>query len=153
MVSRQQLPSLKNLAVGDAAELKALWRSLFKSTPPKVGRKEFFVRILAHEIQRRAHGDLSRAFIKALRTFEADKPWLEEPGADHMLLRAGARLVREWGGETHEVMVMERGFAYRGRSYTNLSEIARNITGSRWSGPRFFGLRSQSKRKGAIETG
>lgn len=70
-----------------------------------------------------------------------------------MLLRAGARLVREWGGETHEVMVMERGFAYRGRSYTNLSEIARNITGSRWSGPRFFGLRSQSKRKGAIETG
>jgi hypothetical protein len=149
--SQQELPNLVNLAAGDAAALKALWRSLFKSTPPRVGRKEFFVRILGHEIQRRTFGDLSKASAKALRAFEEGRRSVETAGSNDPHLRAGTRLIREWGGATHEVMVMERGYAYRGRSYTSLSEIARNITGAHWSGPRFFGLRSQSRRDGATK--
>jgi hypothetical protein len=152
MGSRQQHPNLVGLASVDAPALKALWRSLFKSVPPNVGRKEFFVRILAYEIQRRANGDLSKSSVKALRNLEAGGRSVETSGPSDPHLRAGTRLVREWGGATHEVMIMERGYAYRGRSYASLSEIARNITGARWSGPRFFGLRSQSKREGATKT-
>jgi hypothetical protein len=149
---RQPHPNLINLASVDAAELKALWRSFFKSPPPRVGRKEFFVRILAYEIQRRANGDLSKSSVKALRNFEGDSQSAKTSGSSDPDLRAGTRLVREWGGVTHEVMVMERGYAYRGRSYSSLSEIARNITGARWSGPRFFGLRLPSTRGAAAKT-
>ena len=55
-------------------------------------------------------------------------------------LRPGARLIREWRGETHEVLVTEDGFLWRGENWRSLSVIAREMTGTRWSGPRFFGL-------------
>jgi hypothetical protein len=58
------------------------------------------------------------------------------------VLRLGARLVRIWKGATHEITVVERGFAYRGQSYRSLTEIAKAITGAHWSGPRFFGLKA-----------
>jgi hypothetical protein len=58
-------------------------------------------------------------------------------------IRAGARLLREWNGRTHIVTVEVHGFSYAGRSYQSLSAIARDITGARWSGPRFFGLISK----------
>jgi hypothetical protein len=57
-------------------------------------------------------------------------------------LRLGARLIRTWKGTTHEITVVERGFAYRGRRYRSLTEIAQAITGAHWSGPRFFGLKT-----------
>ena len=145
------LPDLAALLSSDIAALKATWRAAFKSAPPKVARKEFFIRMLAFEIQRRTYGDLSKAALKTLRQFERrERTSQAAPIATD--LRAGARLIREWGGATHEVMVMERGYAYRGRSYTSLSEIARCITGARWSGPRFFGLRVPTQRSKARET-
>ncbi len=145
------LPDLPTLLSLDIAALKATWRIAFKSAPPKVARKEFFIRMLAFEIQRRTHGDLSKAALKTLREFERREPTSQAaPVATE--LRTGARLMREWGGATHEVMVMERGYAYRGRSYASLSEIARCITGARWSGPRFFGLRVPTQRTKARET-
>jgi hypothetical protein len=138
------LEQLKSL---DTAALKAAWRAAFKSAPPRAARGEFLVRFLAHEFQVRANGGLRKSSLKALSEFERVENSLAESVASaEMKLRAGTRLLREWGGSTHEVMIMERGYAYRGRSYTSLSEIARCITGARWSGPRFFGLRSQSKR-------
>ena len=63
-------------------------------------------------------------------------------------IRAGTRVVREWNGRTHSVTVEEEGFTYAGRSYRSLSAIARQITGARWSGPRFFGL---ATKKGASD--
>src|SRR5690348_5585836 len=142
--ARAPLPDLASLFSLDVAALKSVWRIAFKSVPPNVARKEFFIRMLAYEIQRRIHGDVSKSALKTLRQFE-DKGRSPEVAAADATLRAGTRLVREWGGATHEVIIMERGYAYRGRSYTSLSEIARCITGARWSGPRFFGIRS-SKR-------
>ena len=57
-----------------------------------------------------------------------------------MSTKAGTRLVREWQGTLHEVIVLDRGYLWKGKTYRSLSEIARSITGARWSGPRFFGL-------------
>ncbi len=145
------LPDLATLMSLDIAALKATWRIAFKAPVPRVARKEFFIRMLAFEIQRRIYGDLSKEVLKTLRQIQSRERKSEDaPVAED--LRAGARLIREWGGATHEVMVMDRGYAYRGRSYASLSEIARCITGARWSGPRFFGLRVPTQRSKARET-
>ncbi len=66
---------------------------------------------------------------------------------------SGARLFREWRGEMHRVTVLENGFEYRDRRYRSLSVIAREITGTRWSGPRFFGLRDRSRTGGPTHAG
>jgi Protein of unknown function (DUF2924) len=63
--------------------------------------------------------------------------------------KAGTRIVREWQGRLHEVSVLENGFEYGGRTYRSLSEIAREITGTRWSGPAFFGMRKRETRRAA----
>lgn len=146
-MTHRNLLDLAELKLLGTAALKSAWRAAFKSAPPRAAHKEFFIRFLAHEFQVRANGGLRKSSLKALNEFEQTKSSSAELVADSVpKLRAGARLLRQWGGAAHEVMVMERGYAYRGRSYTSLSEIARCITGARWSGPRFFGLRSQPKR-------
>ena len=61
-----------------------------------------------------------------------------------MSLKPGARLVRAWGGEIHEILVVEDGFLWRGKTWSSLSAIAREMTGTRWSGPRFFGIATAS---------
>jgi len=62
------------------------------------------------------------------------------------LLKPGTRLLREWGGRTHTVIVLDEGFEYDGERYRSLTEIARHITGAHWSGPRFFGLREPAAK-------
>jgi hypothetical protein len=146
MAHRLQVPTLVDLAALDATALKALWRKLFKSAPPKIARKEFFVRMLAYAVQCKTYGHLTKESLRKLRGFDEGKS-VAEASARVPKFGAGTRLVREWRGTTHEVMVMERGFAYRGRSYASLSEVARTITGARWSGPRFFGLRSPRREE------
>ena len=147
------LVDVEHLKSLDGAALKAAWRAVFKSAPPRAAHKEFFIRFLAHEFQVRVNGGLRKSSLKALDEFErAENSSAMLAAAADTKLRAGTRLLRQWGGVAHEVMVMERGYAYRGRSYASLSEIARCITGARWSGPRFFGLRSQSKRAASERT-
>jgi hypothetical protein len=63
-------------------------------------------------------------------------------------IKLGTRLVRQWQGETHEVTLLDSGYAYRGQRYASLSEIARFITGTRWSGPLFFGLKTVERNQG-----
>jgi hypothetical protein len=143
---------MATLRIGNVKQLEALeidalrmaWRQVFKSSPPKAARKEFFVRILAHALQGKAHRVLSKACVKMLSEFESVKCVESCVGGPQKEVGPGARLIRHWGGRDHEVMVMERGYAYRGASYSSLSEIARRITGARWSGPRFFGLKRKS---------
>lgn len=142
----ERLPDVATLLTLDIRALKAAWRAGFNSPVPNVARKEFFVRILAYETQRRMHGDLSRTALKTLRELARDS--LDARATDGPI-GPGTRLIREWGGSTHEVTVTDHGYAYRGRSYASLSEIARSITGARWSGPRFFGLRSHQRSAAA----
>ena len=104
-------------------------------------------RRLAYELQARAHGDLpaeARRRLKRLhQAFKADPAYTPLPGLG---LKPGTVLTRTWRGVMHHVDVMDEGFEYRGERFGSLSEIARRITGTRWSGPLFFGLKDVAER-------
>jgi hypothetical protein len=98
--------------------------------------------ILAYRLQEKAYGGLKASTRKRLMRLAADlerDPQAQPSPAQR--IKAGTKLIREWRGETHEVTVIDRGFEYRGKQWDSVSEIAREITGSRWSGPLFFGLK------------
>jgi hypothetical protein len=119
--------------------LRVEWRRLFGDEPPRVSR-DLLVRALAYRVQERALGGLSRASLKRLQEL-ADNPEGRGPPPEQAAsLRPGAKLVREWHGRTHIVLVTDTGFDYAGSSYKSLTQIAKLITGAHWSGPRFFGL-------------
>jgi hypothetical protein len=117
--------------------LSAEWRRLFGGEPPRLSR-DLLVRALAYRVQERALGGLSRASLKRLR--ELNPEVLGPPPDQAASLRPGAKLVREWHGRPHIVLVTDTGFDYAGSSYKSLTQIAKLITGAHWSGPRFFGL-------------
>jgi DUF2924 family protein len=127
------------------AELRRVWKERL-GTPPAIASTELTRRWLSWELQARARGGFDATTRRRLRqlckAFRADPPstTLRDIG-----LRPGSMLAREWNGVTHRVMVLEEGFAWNGQKYDSLSAIAFRITGTRWSGPRFFGLRQQSK--------
>lgn len=125
-----------------------LWTELFKREAPSQVRRELLVRILAYRIQEVAHGGLSAATKRRLaelaRRFAAN-PNAEIPGGPK--IKPGTRLLREWKGRTHNVTVVEQGYEYSGKRYTSLSQIARLITGTRWNGPLFFGLRPRRSER------
>jgi hypothetical protein len=123
-------------------ELRALWRAKFKSEPPKAFGPDLLRRSLAYRIQEKAYGGLDPATRRVLNQLVAQ--YLKAPTGKIVMprrVKPGAILVREWKGERHHVTVLEDGFAYQGKTHDSLSEIARLITGTRWNGPRFFGLR------------
>ena len=121
-------------------ELRKEWRRLYRSQSPRLS-KDLLVRAIAYRIQELRYGGLSKATRRKLTSLVEARDsgaGLAKNGAQR--IRAGSRLVREWNGRTHTVTVEEEGFTYAGRNYRSLSAIAREITGARWSGPRFFGL-------------
>jgi len=119
--------------------LRVEWRRLFGSDPPRLSR-DLLVRALAYRVQERAMGGLSRASLKRLRELAENAEGRGPPPEQAASLRPGAKLVREWHGSTHIVLVTDTGFDYAGSSYKSLTQIAKLITGAHWSGPRFFGL-------------
>ena len=138
------LASLTHLSIGT---LRALWPRWFDHPPPVHIRKDWMVRALAYRMQERTAGGLSKATRTHLRRLAeigkaqpARKKIVETPQ-----LKPGTRFIRQWRGEAHQVTVETTGFAYRGKRYRSLSVIARTITGTRWSGPRFFGLTAEAK--------
>jgi hypothetical protein len=123
-------------------DLLARWRAAFgRPAPAKISR-ELLVRALAYDVQAKVFGGLAPATKAKLIRLAAE---IRERGDAAITtgprIKPGTRLIREWRGDTHEVTVLERSFAYRVRTYDSLSEIARVITGTRWSGPLFFGLK------------
>lgn len=135
---------LSELAQMSTVELRQAWRRLFQQPPPPLSR-DLIVRALAYRLQEVAQGGLSKATQRHLRalaqrgrggSFVPDTPAM----LPALLLRPGTRLVREWHGRSHVVTVTEAGFEHEEQRYRSLSQIAKHITGSHWSGPRFFGL-------------
>ncbi len=121
----------------DAVALRASWRSITGKPAPKQVSAALLLKMLAYRIQAQAFGDLGRESVKILdRIARGDAP----PASDRTV-RAGGVLVREWKGVRHHVMAVKDGYAWNGETYRSLSDVARAITGTRWSGPRFFGLR------------
>ena len=136
-----QLAALKTAPVG---ALKAKWRELFDREPPPYNRR-FLESRLAYRIQELAYGGLKPETIERLEAI-ADELEGKTPKRRHSLQHrpiAGTRLIREWKGVEHSVTVRNDGFEYQGRPYKSLSAIARSITGTRWNGLVFFGLKSQ----------
>lgn len=136
------LAALAHLTPG---ALRALWPQWFDRPPPAKFRRELLVRALAYRMQERAGGGLTavtRTTLLALA--EGGKIQPDGEGIEPPRLTPGTHISREWGNETHQVTVDARGLVYRGRRYRSLSAIARCITGTRWSGPLFFGVRASS---------
>jgi hypothetical protein len=130
------------------AQLLALWKQLLRIPPPRQVRRDLIVRLLAYQMQEQAYGGLSPAPRKRLsdlaRKFEAN-PNAELSGAPR--IKPGTRLIRDWRGQSHRVTVLDNGYEYAGKRYSSLSKVARLITGTRWSGPLFFGLRGTHARE------
>jgi hypothetical protein len=124
------------------AKLRARYRELFGTEPPKAFGPDLLRRSIAQQIQEKAYGGLSRETRRLLELLI--KGQLAKPNGRLDVprqIKAGSELVRTWKTQTHRVMVLADGFAYRGKTFGSLSEIATAITGTRWNGPRFFGLR------------
>src|SRR5450759_5281195 len=124
-----------------------------KAPPLFLVKKVVFVPKSGITVSRAGDGgtpSLSLAQPSTLKRLRALAKALERnPSAvltDGPRIRAGTRLIREWRGEKHEVMVDGSGYEYRGKKFASLSEIARHITGTRWSGPLFFGLKTGKDR-------
>jgi hypothetical protein len=137
---------LDRLATMPIVQLRLRYREVFRSDPPKAFGPDLLRRSIAHRIQEKAYGGLSRPAQRLLD--QMMKAYAAKPNGKIVLprrIKPGSVLVREWKGKSHRVMVLADGFAYGGETYSNLSEIAVLITGTRWNGPRFFGLRSKAE--------
>jgi hypothetical protein len=152
-VKKQDLPAeLARLQTLTLPELKAKWAELY-GKPLKGGRRDFLTRGIAYRLQELVYGGLSaktRGRLKQLAKQFARNP--DHRPAVAPDLKPGCRLLREWRGVMHEVVVLEKGFRYRDQSHRTLSEIARLITGTRWSGPVFFGVKKVGGREGARQS-
>jgi len=136
-----QLATLKTAPIG---ALKEKWRELFENEPPPYNRR-FLESRLAYRIQELAYGGLKKETVERLRVLgkQYDGKAGERPkGRGQRLPIAGTRLIREWQGTEHMVTVRGDDFEYQGRPYKSLSAIAREITGVRWNGWVFFGLKN-----------
>jgi Protein of unknown function (DUF2924) len=125
------LAQLAALPEKTPAELKQLWRDLYDREPPS-GNKPFLIKRLAYRIQELAYGSLSARAEAKLNVL------IEEEDR-----RVRGLPIRQWQGVEHCVTVLDNGFEYQGARYRSLSAIARAITGTRWNGPAFFGLRNR----------
>ncbi len=140
-----RLAALKNM---NTPELKAQWRKLFDSEPPPFNRRYLESR-LASRIQELAYGGLKQETIRRLERLGEE---LDGGDRSKSRIRAdlkpivGTRLIREWQGVEHVVTVTADGYEWQGRPYKSLSSVARAITGTRWNGWVFFGLKNRSRR-------
>jgi hypothetical protein len=141
----QQLEALSKM---ERKALQGLWERLFLKPPNPSLRREVLIPIVSYRLQEVAFGGLKGSFKRQLSALAQDgsegRKLLEGLTLRH---KAGTRFVREWQGKLHEVSVLPEGYEYNGHIYRSLSEIARKITGTRWSGPAFFGLKRRGKER------
>lgn len=137
---------LEALASMNLEAMRGLWRArLPQPYPPLLKSPEIFRGLLGWKLRIAVEGDVSPAARRKLAEIEAKAKTGEAVEPLHRL-NIGVRLEREWLGALHEVDVVEDGFRHQGVVYRTLSEVARAITGNKWSGPTFFGLRQARRR-------
>lgn len=140
---------LDDLATMKPPELRARWREIYRAVAPDIG-PDLLRRGIAYRLQERGQGGLTRSTRREIDRMI--KHWGKsngELGAGTPSLKSGTRLVRSWRGKTHQILVLDDGFEFDGRRYASLTQIAGDITGAHWSGPRFFGLVGRSKNMSA----
>jgi hypothetical protein len=144
---REQLSAvIAGLESLDLIQLRAQWKLLHETEAPPHLSRDLLRRAVAYRMQENVLGGLKPVTRRLLRRVAEDarvrKPTKVVPTRK---VGPNAILIREWGGTRHEVMVVENGAMFRGKRYRSLSQVARVITGSHWSGPLFFGLRASAK--------
>ena len=126
----------------DFASLRRVWEQTFGAAPSSSLSRIFMRRVLLHERQCRAYGGLSATTRRALAAMANETPSSGTPAGS---VSAGTHLVREWNGRTYQVEVLDNGYRFDGKTYPSLTAITKRITGTHWSGPRFFGLTPKRK--------
>ncbi len=144
--------AVERLRTLDGEALRLEWRSLFGKRAPKALPKSLLIRALAYRLQALELGDLDPQTLRVLEAYAAksrgslkgrvrpDQLRGRSAALYGLVVKPGSILVREWAGERHRVTALESGFVWNGGTYRSLSQVARAITGTRWNGPRFFGL-------------
>jgi hypothetical protein len=142
----------------DLKGLRSRWQGMFRKSAPDHLPRHLIFAILAHRTQAERLGDLDHETTQVLDRTDAQEAGtitiarLRNLDQRRTELTPGTVLVREWDRQSQQVMVMTDGFAWNGQTYDSLSKVAFAITGTRWNGPRFFGLRDKEDRSSASET-
>lgn len=128
--------------------LRAFWADRFSSDPPPVRSADFLKNLIIWKLQTELHGGISndarRRLNRLSKGFDRDPSYI--PVTNHGL-KTGTVLTREWRGTQYHVQVLKDGIEYDGKRYKSLSEVASHITGARWSGPLFFGLKKSLNKR------
>jgi hypothetical protein len=132
-----QIAALANMS---PAELRAEWQRVYRTAAPRVG-KELLIRGVAHRLQEKAFGGLDAATLRQLHLANGSSP----TPAPRQAMRPGTKLIRSWRDRTISVLVTEDGFVWEEQTYGSLSQIAKAVTGTSWSGPKFFGLTGSAR--------
>ena len=132
-----EIARLESLAL-DA--LREEWRRQHQTPPPKRLSRDILLRGITHQLQERSFGGLPKSVLRKLQSQTSSAATPGATGRPRPRFKPGTRLVREWHGITHTVVMLADGVEWRGQRYRSLSVVAREITGAHWSGPRFFGL-------------
>jgi hypothetical protein len=134
---------ISSLLAVDIKELRVRWKTLYGRAPSGQIGRSFLMRAIAYRLQEQAFGGLKPATRRLLARVADEAAHTNSPKRGQIRkAQTGTILMREWQGNAHRVTVLDDGVSFNGKRYRSLSEVAREITGSRWSGPRFFGIRS-----------
>ncbi len=142
-----EIARLRDLDIGD---LQARWHTVFRRRPSPHLPRHLLFRVLAYRLQVERFGDLdgeSQRLLDGAGTPEDAGKRAAEANRLTADVRPGTMLAREWNGRMQRVAVLADGFAWNGKTYPSLSKIALAITGTRWNGPRFFGLRDKPSKE------
>jgi len=133
-----ELAALPNLP---RDKLKNRWTELYGTPCPGKMSRKLLRYAIAYRLQENVYGGLDKKTLRLLKKAAANLAAGKPVIPDGPKIKPGTRLLREWHGTTHEVIVLEQGVQFRDKTWPSLSAVAREITGARWSGPRFFGLK------------
>jgi len=134
-----EIAGVSKLGIDD---LRERWKAMYGKAPSREIGRSFLTRAIAYRLQERAYGGLKPSTRRLLAQDAEETATGSSKRPQTRMAQSGTILIREWQGTAHRVTMLDDGVSFNGKRYRSLSEVAREITGSRWSGPRFFGLRA-----------
>jgi len=143
-MNREELAAeILSLSKLDIDRLRERWKAIYGKAPSREIGRSFLTRAISYRLQERVYGGLKPSTSRLLARVVEENATGSSKKPQTRMAQSGTILIREWRGTAHRVTMLDDGVTFNGKRYRSLSEVAREITGSRWSGPRFFGLRSQ----------
>lgn len=141
-----EIARLENMSL---YRLRGEWARLHRPPAPQRFGRDLLIRAIAYRLQETALGGLSKSQVRKLSIGSQASSAGQRRSRTRAEIKPGTRLVREWHGITHAVLVLEDGVEWKGKRFRSLSVVAREITGAHWSGPRFFGLNQNNRKRDA----